>query len=67
MAQTPSPVKTTTESRYVPPSQRDNGYHPNRVWVPLETRNVNGQWTFKTRDGKKYYRDAHGAIRRVKP
>lgn len=37
-----------------------------RVWVPVERRNLDGTWTFKTTDGRRYRRGADGAIRRIK-
>ena len=38
-----------------------------RVFVPIEGRNVRGQWTFRTMDRDEYYRDVNGCIRRKYP
>lgn len=38
-----------------------------RVFVPIERRNVDGDFVFQTQDGKKYIRNREtGQIRRVK-
>ena len=34
-----------------------------RVWVPIEKRDAHGDFTFRTSDGEKYYRDEQGVIR----
>ena len=38
-----------------------------RVFVPIEKKNVMGQFTFQTKDGKQYIRRADGSIRRNTP
>jgi hypothetical protein len=36
-----------------------------RVFVPIEKRNLDGTWSFTTKDKKRYVRLEDGSIRRV--
>jgi hypothetical protein len=39
-----------------------------RIWIPIEKRNVVGDWVFQTHDKDQYVRDQHtGVIRRKHP
>jgi hypothetical protein len=40
---------------------------PRRVFIPVEKRNLDGSWVFRTLDGEKYRRDENGVIRKVVP
>lgn len=36
-----------------------------RIWVPIEKRNTDGSWGFRTTDGERYRRDENGVIRSI--
>ena len=51
-----------------PPDAQPRGLDPlRRWWVPVEKKNVTGEYVFRTHDNQKYFRHLDGSIHRAVP